>query len=125
MSAALLMDFKGRGLLVKRVTPTTGTEGASSILSVVLVDAQGNPVVLSGSTADVDPPGPYARIVEEVGNDTLYLGESVPGSSTASSAWRIAKIITSSSGITRLYANNSPRFTFKWDLRTTYTYGGL
>lgn len=117
------MDFKGRALLVKPLAPGSlgAAEGAGSVQAVVLVDSTGAPVTLAGSTVELDPPGPYSKLIDDV-DGVIYIGESVPGTSTTTAAWRIAKVTTVGEDISKLWASGTARFTQVWDDRLALSY---
>ena len=117
------MDFKGRALLVKPLAPGSlgAAEGAGSVQAVVLVDSTGAPVTLAGSTVELDPPGPYSKLIDDV-DGVIYIGESMPGTPTTTAAWRIAKVTTVGEDISKLWASGTARFTQVWDDRLTLSY---
>lgn len=116
-------DFKGRNLLSKPIPEGAPgrSEGASAVQAVLLVDSSGAPVVLAGSTVELDPPGPYSKLIDDV-DGVIYIGESVPGTSTTTAAWRIAKVTTVGEDISKLWASGTARFTQVWDDRLTLSY---
>ena len=116
-------DFKGRSLLTKTLVadPVTNPEKAQAVQAVVLVDSTGAPVTLAGSTVELDPPGPYSKLIDDV-DGVVYIGEAVPGTPTSSAAWRISKVTTVGEDISKLWAAGTARFTQVWDDRLTLSY---
>ena len=116
-------DFKGRNLLSKPLNPGSPgvSEGAGAVQAVLLVDPNGAPMVLAGSTVELDPAGPYTKHVDEVAG-VLYIGEAVPGTSGASPAWRVSKVTTVGDDISKTWASGTARFTQVWDNRLSLTY---
>lgn len=55
-------------------------------------------------------------------NPVLYLGEAIPGSTTAEPVWRISKIDTTT-GVVWQWAGGKNSFTNVWDDRATLSYG--
>jgi hypothetical protein len=114
------IDNKGRPMLIRDIPPQA--DGAKSVLAVTLVDADtGGAVVLAGSTVSLDPPGPYTKLVDDLGT-TLYIGEAVPGTPTNAPSWRIQRVIIGED-ISKTFASNTPRFTQVWDDRASLIYG--
>ena len=57
------------------------------------------------------------------GSNPIYVGESMPGSSPASSKWKIYKLTYSGTNVViKAWANGSKKFDKIWDDRATYTY---
>ena len=110
---------EGKPLLTKAI-PGQGNNGPV-VLGVVLVDSSGNPVTLAGSTVELDPPGPYSKLVDDV-DGVIYIGEAVPGTLGSAAAWRISKVVTLGEDISKLWANGTARFTQVWDARLTLSY---
>lgn len=55
----------------------------------------------------------------------IYVGESLTGKLPNENAWRIKKISydVSNNPVNITWANNSNNFEFKWENRSTYTFG--
>ena len=60
------------------------------------------------------------QFIDVVGND-IYIGYAIPGTSTATSSWKIKRVNTTNP-ITILWADGSTLYNKKWDDRATYTY---
>lgn len=116
-------DFKGRNLLARPLPDGSPgrSEGAAAVQAVLLVDATGAPVVLAGSTVELDPPGPYTKLVDDV-DGTLYIGEAVPGTAGSTPGWRISRVVITGDDIARIWASGTARFTQVWDNRLTLDY---
>ena len=57
------------------------------------------------------------------GDNPIYIGESVPGTSPATARWRIQMhTYTGTDLVITAWANGSKKFDKVWDDRTTYTY---
>jgi len=57
------------------------------------------------------------------GNNPIYIGEAVPGTSPATARWRIQKHTYSGTDLVIVaWANGSKKFDKVWDDRTLYTY---
>ena len=116
-------DFKGRNLLSKPLAP--GSPGAAektqTVQTVLLVDSTGAPVVLAGYTVELDPPGPYSKLLDDV-EGVIYIGEAVPGTPGSAAAWRIAKVVTAGEDISKLWASGTARFSQVRDARLTLSY---
>jgi len=61
-------------------------------------------------------------LIDEVDNDTIYLGKAKIGASTSDSVWQIQKIVTSGTVTQILYADGDDNFDNKWTERTELTY---
>jgi hypothetical protein len=65
----------------------------------------------------------YSKRTDFVGEDVIYRGEAVVGSSEGSSTWRIRKIFLDVDGdVTETWAGGTAAFDKAWNLRTTYVY---
>jgi len=65
----------------------------------------------------------YAKLVDFVTDDLFYQGEAPPGTSIASSGWKISKTVIGVGGdVTKTWAGGSSSFSNIWDDRLTYTY---
>jgi len=60
-------------------------------------------------------------LYEEVNSTISYIGKALPGTSTSSSLWKIAKIDTTS-GISIKWADGNSNFDNIWDNRASLTY---
>lgn len=71
-----------------------------------------------------EPCGNYIKRMAYDANDLLeYLGVALPGTSSASTGWKIVKMTYSSSKVTSyLFAGGSSGFNFVWDDRASYSY---
>jgi len=57
------------------------------------------------------------------GDNPIYIGESVPGTSPATARWRIEMHTYTGTDLTIIaWANGSKKFDKVWDDRATYTY---
>ena len=78
------------------------------------------------------PPGPpgssgdeemkYSERNDFVGDDVLYRGEAVPGSSESATVWRICKVTFSGDDVNKQWANGNADFVNMWSLRLTLSY---
>lgn len=62
-----------------------------------------------------------ATVLDEASATITYVGEAIPGSSTASAVWRIKKL-DSTSGLVITWANGSSDFNTIWDNRASLSY---
>lgn len=71
-----------------------------------------------------EPGGNYIKMMAyDVSGNLEYLGVALPGVSTASIGWKIAKMSYSSGNMTSyLFANGDSSFNYIWDNRATYSY---
>lgn len=100
-------------------------EKAGAIPVFMLVDSFGAPITLAGSISEVDPPGPYSRMVDEsMDGKVIYVGDAVPGTSPSSPAWRVSKLELRDAplDLSVLYASGTPRFVHSWEDRLTLQY---
>lgn len=58
----------------------------------------------------------------DAGGGTEYVGEGLPGASTASAEWRIKRITTSGSSISSEWADGNDAFDNIWDNYASLTY---
>jgi hypothetical protein len=65
----------------------------------------------------------YNKLVDQIDPNTMYIGESVPGTATTAAGWRIKKVSEDINGdMTILWAQSTADFIHVWDNRATYTY---
>lgn len=65
----------------------------------------------------------YSKRIDFVGEDVIYRGEAVVGSSEGSAVWRIRKILLSSDGdVVETWAGGTAVFDKTWTNRLNYTY---
>jgi hypothetical protein len=60
--------------------------------------------------------------LDEISDAVMYVGTAIAGASAASSVWRIKKIITTSTGLSVLYASGSSDFKSIWNDREELSY---
>lgn len=78
------------------------------------------------------PPGPpgssgdeemkYSERNDFVGDDVLYRGEAVPGSSESATVWRICKVTFVGDDVNKQWANGSAEFIHAWSARLGLSY---
>ena len=112
-----------------------GLDGSNGQFNIVDVDSQGRQsnkqyvwdtvslswVAASAAGGVVGGGGETATSYQVSLDDTgtyLYVGESIPGTSTSAAAWRIKRV----SDIGVKYADNVSSFTKVWDNRLSYSY---
>lgn len=104
------------------------TESENSI-----VTTEDNPtLVVSLEQGPAGPPGPpgavgdeevaYAKLVDTIDDDHLYIGEATPGTLESGNVWRIKYIVFTGNDISIRWANGSSNFDKVWDSRLSYTY---
>lgn len=64
----------------------------------------------------------YARVIDQVGTDTMYIGEAAPGSLPSASVWRIKKVFSVGDDITITWAGGSAALDKIWDNRLALSY---
>ncbi len=64
------------------------------------------------------------RIQYDASQNPIYVGQANPGTAETTASWQIKKITydANNNPTDVSYANGSEGFSFKWSLRTTYTY---
>lgn len=64
------------------------------------------------------------RIQYDASQNPIYVGQANPGTAEGTAGWQIKKITydANNNPTDVSYANGSEGFSFKWSLRTTYTY---
>lgn len=95
-------------------------DSAGSVLAVTLVDTSGAPVAAGGgggSSAEVI----YTKRIDQVNDNVLYVGESLPGTAPSTSFWKIKRVTTVGSEILIEWANEG-QLSSKWDDRTSLLY---
>ena len=103
----------------------TGTRAVAMGTTPSFKDSTGTPqralVDSNGSvktTTDV-----YTVKLEYVGNNPVYVGKALPGSSVSSAAWQIQKLTYSGNNVTDVqWAGGSSGFAAIWNDRATYSY---
>lgn len=94
---------------------------ASTLVSVVAAGPQG----ATGATgAGGDDEVPYRKVIDFIDDDTLYKGESDPGTLKGDALWRIQYIVINpTTGDTEIsWADGTGAFDKIWDNRIGYTY---
>lgn len=66
--------------------------------------------------------GPMAVRLDQADANTLYVGEALPGTTDASAAWRVRKVLTVGTVTSILYANGESSFINIWDNRAGLNY---
>lgn len=74
---------------------------------------------IQGPTGDEEVP--YAKEVEFIDDDHVYIGEAEPGTLESDSLWRIKYSVLTDTGSTR-WANGTSTFDKVWTNRASYTY---
>ena len=65
----------------------------------------------------------YSKRTDFVGEDVIYRGEAVVGSSEVSPIWRIRKLVLAADGdVAETWAGGTALFDKAWSLRATYVY---
>lgn len=82
---------------------------------VVVVSQGTTPWIVSSSST------PYNVSLDEVSSTIMYVGEALPGTSSASAAWRIKKI-DQTSGLILTWASGDADFDKVWNDRASYIY---
>ncbi len=78
----------------------------------------------SGEVALLVEDSKYTTALSYVGENPIFVGDALPGSSKASSVWRIKKLTyDSDNNVTDIqWANGSNAFSFIWDDRASLSY---
>jgi len=113
------------------VTGTGGTFPVTDSGGSLTVDGT---VAISGTVAVTDNSGSltvdgtvtanataYATRLEEVSSTLSYIGDAVPGTATATAAWRVKRLDTSA-GVVLTYADGNANFDNTWDGRAGFSY---
>ena len=82
-------------------------------------------IALMVAPAMVDAQGAYImRIQYDASQNPIYVGQANPGTADGTAGWQIRKITydVNNNPTDVSYANGSEGYSFKWSLRTTYTY---
>lgn len=66
--------------------------------------------------------GPLATQLDQVGSDTTYIGEALPGASLSSPVWRIKRVVEVDSDVTITWADGNGNLDNVWDDRLSLTY---
>lgn len=93
-----------------------------NVVEVAAVGMQGRPGP-AGAPGVSEDDVVYDVEVDESTPGTTYIGQAEPGTSAATSAWRIKKVIESVGGTSIDWADGDALFDKVWDDRLTYTYG--
>lgn len=64
----------------------------------------------------------YTKLIDEVNDSTMYIGEALPGTTASQSLWRIKRIQQTNEDIDITFANASNAFSFVWNNRLAYSY---
>ena len=91
----------------------TGTGGTFPV-----TDSGGSLTVDGTVTANATA---YATRLEEVSSTLSYIGDAVPGTATATAAWRVKRLDTSA-GVVLTYADGNANFDNTWDGRAGFSY---
>ena len=62
------------------------------------------------------------RLIDEVDDNILYIGEAAPGSADDESVWAIRKVQFIGDDIAITWANSVNTYNNRWDMRLNYTY---
>ena len=117
-------------------TESTVLENSSTVFvtltstETVLVENKEATIVVAGQ---LGPPGKdgiseenmvYSKRVDFVDDNTMYKGESVPGTGNSALGWRISKIVISPTDgdVDTLWADGTANFDKIWSNRLTYLY---
>lgn len=65
---------------------------------------------------------PLKKIIDEASATVTYVGEAVPGATTAQALWRIRKIDSTTNPTTIFFADANDKFDNIWDLRSELNY---
>lgn len=116
----MLSDSRGRSILTKPIAANAAgnPESMGTLLAVIMVDPQGNPISPSGQVLDA---GPYTKLIDDVAG-VLYIGEAAPGTAHSAALWRISRVVTVGDDISKTWAGGSARFNQVWDDRLALSY---
>ncbi len=65
----------------------------------------------------------YAKRTDFVGEDVIYRGEAMVGTSEGTPSWRIRKLVLGADGdVAETWASGTALFDKAWALRTSYSY---
>lgn len=64
----------------------------------------------------------FQTYIDEVDDNTTYIGEAEPNVALTDTKWRIKKIVTSGTVTSIKWANGDPSYKHVWNNRTSYTY---
>jgi hypothetical protein len=109
---------------LKRVSSTndSGDIGVAGLAMSYTTDGR---VGVQGDQGEQGPPGdeevPYAKEIDFIDDDHVYIGEAEPGTLETDSVWRIKYTILTDTGSTR-WANGTSAFDKTWTSRASYTY---
>ena len=65
---------------------------------------------------------PKTILLDEVTEDTTYVGRAAPGSDTSAAVWQVFRLQTTGSLLAVQYADGQPLFNRIWDARAGYSY---
>lgn len=116
---------------VTEVSPVVGTVIEVTAEAVVVSETI-HTVFIEVEVGIPGPPGPagpsgdeemkYSERNDFVGDDVIYKGEAVPGSSEADAVWRICKVTFTGDDIEKQWANGNADFANSWTSRATLGY---
>lgn len=64
----------------------------------------------------------YTKLIDEVNESTMYIGEAQPGTLQSQSLWRIKRVQQTNEDLEITFANASNTFGFVWNNRLAYSY---
>ena len=64
----------------------------------------------------------YSERVDFIGEDTMYKGEAVPGSSESAAVWRICKVIFVGDDVVKQWGDGDASFIHAWTNRLSISY---
>lgn len=67
-------------------------------------------------------PAPMVVLVDETIPTSIYIGEALPGSTTAQAVWRIRKVLTVGAQKGIVFADGNADYDNVWDNRQSLTY---
>lgn len=112
-------------LKLKRIASTNDGNGVGVAGLAVTYTTDGK-VGEQGDQGIQGPPGdeevPYAKLVDFIDDDHLYIGEAAPGTLESESVWRIKYTVFSGDDISTRWADGSSDFDKTWANRLGYTY---
>ena len=114
----------------RMVQPVAGGSGGSGGLTDAELRATPVDVLVTGQPLSIDDNGgsltvdsdPLALQLDEADATTTYVGEATPGSTAASAAWRIKRIVDTAGDLAITWADGNAAFDNVWSNRASLSY---